>query len=140
MTDQVSRPLGLVSSAGLGRTAPERANPAIAQALERLKHVDREVWDDIEAALRGTTEDHHNPELDELDCTLLLDLLWLYRHAEPLLTDKAAEVVASRERMDDCLQVLRMVDDNNRVDAGERRKAWRGSFVVSEVRRVLGAP
>jgi hypothetical protein len=35
--------------------------------------------------------------------------------------------------------VLRMVDDNHRVDAGETRKAWRGSFVVSEVRRVLEA-
>lgn len=37
----------------------------------------------------------------------------------------------------DMRMVLRMVDDNHRVDAGEKRKAWRGSFVVSEVRRVL---
>ena len=42
------------------------------------------------------------------------------------------------ERLADALQVLRMVDDNHRVEAGERRKAWRGSFVVAEVRRVLG--
>jgi hypothetical protein len=27
-------------------------------------------------------------------------------------------------RIGDLLQVLRMVDDNNRVDAGEDRKAW----------------
>lgn len=39
----------------------------------------------------------------------------------------------------DMRMVLRMVDDNHRVDAGEKRKAWRGSFVVSEVRRVLEA-
>lgn len=36
------------------------------------------------------------------------------------------------------LQVLRMVDDNNRVDDGEDRRAWRGDFVAAEVRRVLG--
>lgn len=41
-------------------------------------------------------------------------------------------------RISDLLDVLRMVDDNNRADAGEDRKAWRGDFVVSEVRRVLG--
>jgi hypothetical protein len=41
-------------------------------------------------------------------------------------------------RCEDLMQVLRMVDDNNRVDAGEDRKAWRGAFVESEVRRVLG--
>jgi hypothetical protein len=42
-------------------------------------------------------------------------------------------------RLDDALAVLRMVDDNHRVDAGERRKAWHGPFVVREVRRVLEA-
>lgn len=47
------------------------------------------------------------------------------------------ETQALRERLDDALQVLRMVDDNNRVDAGERRKAWRHAFVAAEVRRVL---
>lgn len=39
----------------------------------------------------------------------------------------------------DMRMVLRMVDDNHRVDAGEKRKAWSGRFVVSEVRRVLEA-
>lgn len=42
------------------------------------------------------------------------------------------------ELIADMLGVLRMVDDNNRVDAGEKRKAWSGSFVAAEVRRVLG--
>jgi hypothetical protein len=35
------------------------------------------------------------------------------------------------------LEVLKMVDDNNRADEGEDVKSWRHSFVVSEVRRVL---
>ena len=44
-----------------------------------------------------------------------------------------------QSRIADPLQVLRMVDDNHRADAGERRKAWSGRFVVEEVRRALGA-
>lgn len=35
--------------------------------------------------------------------------------------------------------VLDMVDTNNRVAEGEKRKAWSGSFVKQEVRRVLRA-
>ena len=49
------------------------------------------------------------------------------------LMDEAADAI------EDLRQVLRMVDDNNRVDAGEDRKAWRGDFVDAEVRRALGA-
>lgn len=37
----------------------------------------------------------------------------------------------------DALFVLGMVDKNNRIDAGEKGKAWSGRFVVDEVRRVL---
>jgi len=47
-------------------------------------------------------------------------------------------IKAKGAELADALQVLRMVDDNNRVDAGEDRKAWRGDFVGAEVRRVLG--
>ena len=47
------------------------------------------------------------------------------------------ETQALRARLDDALQALRMVDDNNRVDEREKRKAWRHSFVAAEVRRVL---
>lgn len=42
------------------------------------------------------------------------------------------------DKIEDLLQVLRMVDDNHRVDDGEDRKAWRHAFVVAEVRRALG--
>jgi hypothetical protein len=52
---------------------------------------------------------------------------------------KGKEMQELRARLEDALETLRMVDDNNRVDAGEDRKAWRGDFVESEVRRVLGA-
>lgn len=74
---------------------PTDRDAAIRQALDRLRHVDREIWEDVESALRSALEDHHDAELDELDCTLLLDLLWLFRHAEPLLTGKAAYLTGS---------------------------------------------
>ena len=64
-----------------------------------------------------------------------------YRTQE-LLDFAAAVAAAERDRLHgriaDLLDVLRMVDDNNRVDAGEVLKSWRGDFVVAEVRRVLG--
>jgi len=56
---------------------------AIRDAMESLRHVDREIWDDITSALESAKEDHCNAELDELDCALLLDLLWLYRNGAP---------------------------------------------------------
>ncbi|MES1977335.1 MAG: hypothetical protein V4451_04820 [Pseudomonadota bacterium] len=48
--------------------------------LERLKHVDAEVWNDITAALEVTVNEHWSPDLDELDANLLLDLVRLYRN------------------------------------------------------------
>lgn len=51
-----------------------------------------------------------------------------------------AEASVAQARLDDALAVLRMVDDNHRVNAGERRKAWHGPYVVREVRRVLEVP
>ena len=56
------------------------------------------------------------------------------QRALPLYTEAATE---NSERLADALMVLRMVDDNNRVCAGEPRKAWDGKFVAREVRRVL---
>jgi len=55
-----------------------------------------------------------------------------------LLAFVAEQVAAANARVADMLQVLRMVDDNHRVDDGEDRKAWRHAFVVAEVRRALG--
>ena len=52
--------------------------------------------------------------------------------------DQHALMNEAADTIEDLRQVLRMVDDNNRVDAGEDRKAWRGAFVDAEVRRVLG--
>lgn len=52
-----------------------------------------------------------------------------------LAGDSDAE--ALRARLDDALFVLGMVDKNNRIDAGEKGKAWSGRFVADEVRRVL---
>lgn len=118
----------------VGRLGPERGNTAIAQALERLRYVDRSIWDDVEAALRATTEDHHNPELDELDCTLLLDLLWLYRHAEPLLTGKAPRQLVSVSSIDiekmlaACVPGGSFCDPQQVADAIRRYcDAWPGS-------------
>ena len=48
-----------------------------------------------------------------------------------------AELALLRVRLDDALFVLGMVDKNNRIDAGEKGKAWDGRFVTEEVRRVL---
>lgn len=50
-----------------------------APDLERLQHIDAEVWSDIDTALNAALADHCDPVLDELDCTLLLDLVRLYR-------------------------------------------------------------
>lgn len=61
-----------------------------------------------------------------------------YFTAAQLLAFGAEQVAAANARLADVLGVLQMVDDNQRVDDGEDRKAWRGSFVVDEVRRVLG--
>ena len=47
------------------------------------------------------------------------------------------DVAALQTRLDDALFVLGMVDKNNRINAGEKGKAWSGRFVVEEVRRVL---
>jgi len=47
------------------------------------------------------------------------------------------DVAALQTRLADALFVLGMVDKNNRIDAGERGKAWSGRFVAEEVRRVL---
>jgi hypothetical protein len=93
----VERPLGL---------GPERANPAVQQALERLRYVGKEIWDDITRALEAAKEDHCSPDMDELDCTLLLDLLWLYRHAEPLLTGKAVEVANAAAMRERCASLI----------------------------------
>jgi hypothetical protein len=56
--------------------------------------------------------------------------LWVHNLAD--------EVDRLRAQLEDATQVLRMADDNNRVDAGEKRKAWAASFVDEEIRRVLG--
>lgn len=50
---------------------------------------------------------------------------WVMRHG------------AVTARLDDALGVLGMVDTNNRIADGGKGKAWRGSFVAQEVRRVL---
>ena len=60
---------------------------------------------------------------------------------EPADTAARLELVRQRDvlldRLAEALQVLSMVDKNNRIDAGEKGKAWSGRFVVEEVRRVL---
>ena len=57
---------------------------------------------------------------------------------EPATLAEVSELFnAMAERLADALEVLRMVDKNNRIDEGEKGKAWSGRFVVDEVRRVL---
>ena len=56
-----------------------------------------------------------------------------------LMTSSALDAAGIRDRLADALYVLGMVDKNNRIDGGEKGKAWSGRFVVEEVRRVLVA-
>ena len=57
-----------------------------------------------------------------------------------LIRLKGKEMQDLQARLDDALETLRMVDDNNRADAGEDRKTWRAEFVEAEIRRVLAGP
>ena len=54
------------------------------------------------------------------------------------MTPNAPDAGIIQDRLADAIFVLGMVDKNNRIDAGEKGKAWSGRFVVDEVRRVLG--
>lgn len=54
---------------------------------DRLQHVTPDVWDDIESALQQAIDNNYGPDLDVLDCTLLLDLVRVHRgigEAKPL--------------------------------------------------------
>lgn len=53
------------------------------------------------------------------------------------LNDAHRRQIVLAEALEEALFVLGMVDKNNRIDAGEKGKAWSGRFVVEEVRRVL---
>lgn len=53
------------------------------------------------------------------------------------LNDAHRRQIVLAEALEAALFVLGMVDKNNRIDAGEKGKAWSGRFVVEEVRRVL---
>lgn len=86
----------------------------------------------------GTNEPEHCPN----GCGPLWRVTW-EQEAQYLgkrMNEWADRAIAAEKRLADALGVLRMVNDNHRVDAGERRKAWHGPFVVREVRRVLEAP
>ena len=63
--------------------------------------------------------------LSQRPATMVERVLW--RQMEDLHT-----------RLGDALFTLGMVDKNNRIDAGEKGKAWNGQFVANEVRRVIG--
>ncbi|MEY2875255.1 MAG: hypothetical protein RLZZ373_2626 [Pseudomonadota bacterium] len=64
-----------------------------------------------------------------------------YGLAPERFRDPIAKIERLRAHLDDALFVLGMVDKNNRIDAGEKGKAWSGRFVIEEVRRVLaGTP
>ena len=54
-----------------------------------------------------------------------------------VIRSKGKEMQELQARLDDALETLRMVDDNNRADAGEDRKTWRAEFVAAEIKRVL---
>ncbi|MEY2854636.1 MAG: hypothetical protein RL030_1768 [Pseudomonadota bacterium] len=119
MTEQTSPPVALGSSEGLGPNAA---------VVERDPH-------------RGGSS---------YEASMLRNLLarihrdgghYLEQHGlDKALEDADAQVVQwlmLQDRLADALFVLGMVDKNNRIDAGEKGKAWSGRFVVEEVRRVL---
>ncbi len=62
--------------------------------IERLRHIDSEIWDDIVSALTDAKDNGYSADLDELDCTLLLDLVRLYRN------DAASEAEALRAEVE----------------------------------------
>ena len=64
-------------------------NPVVREAIERLSHVDAYTWDEVTSVVEAAKENGGNAGFDALDCTLLLDLLWLYRHARPVLEHAA---------------------------------------------------
>lgn len=66
---------------------PTDLNPAVREAIERLSYVDQDTWDEVTSAVEAAKENGGNAGFDVLDCTLLLDLLWLYRHARLVLED-----------------------------------------------------
>lgn len=121
----------------VGRMPPERVNPAIAEAVERLRHVDRAIWDDVESALLEAREGHQDAEVDELDCTLLLDLIWLYRHAEPLLTNKAAvSNAARRAEAQMIIEAPAMLSLLKRIRRGDLHQRVR--YLYDEASAVIG--
>ena len=139
-----------------GKTGADRAGwmedaGYFRAAVEAVDERDRLLADN---ALLSATEQRLRTLLDGADRRAVAngkDREELAAQAADVAGERAAnagltaeiEVVCARltrlsSRLDDALFVLGMVDKNNRIDAGEKGKAWSGLFVVEEVRRVLG--
>jgi len=130
-----------------GRAPQGQELSAFALGVEVGAERYAETWDALQFAVKNyqdmsSKKDHATATVYQFHYALK-DAGWHPGRTDDNLCDviraKGKEMQELRTRLDDALETLRMVDDNNRVDAGEDRKAWRGDFVESEVRRVLGA-
>lgn len=66
---------------GCGRTIAQHDKllHCYPEAAPVLADINAEIWDDIERALIVAMGDHCSPDLDELDSSLLLELVLRYR-------------------------------------------------------------
>lgn len=114
-----------------GAAAPQRAEPSqVAQAVPvAIKRPCR--------CVNSCQEDEIGLGGAEIYCDGLHNRDGSRIKATPPTADPAVQRDALQARLDDALFVLGMVDKNNRIDAGERGKAWSGRFVIDEVRCVV---
>lgn len=106
------------------------------QALSLLQ----QAFDALEATADSDIEDFED-EQDEAEavpaqyaCRKIMEAMGLMKERGDVApANIGAQLQLANKNMADMLEVLRMVDDNNREDG----KAWRGSFVEEEVRRVV---
>lgn len=148
-------PMRVVTKEVNSRVPPQVALARIRRSLtdeEGPAHLCPEPADGLEFDARGVLgpkRDAHRGG-DSYEASMLRNLLarihrdgghYLEQHGlDKALEDADAQVVqwlTMQDRLADALFVLGMVDKNNRIDAGEKGKAWSGRFVVEEVRRVL---
>lgn len=115
---------------------------AIATFLERTGQY---VTNDAtrEAALTEAYAEGRKDEAEEREATLPIEiygtLFEVPIRVHVHLVAQDMEIQRLTKNLHDARLALQMVDDNNRAEAGEPVKSWRGSFVVEEVRRVLAA-
>jgi hypothetical protein len=117
-----------------GRDEPAADAQALREAAILARVALKESWFYLGP---GTPGDSINSALNALDAALGTD-----RSEDKANSGEDAQALKEalsevNSILDDALDVLRMVDHNDRIDAGGPGKAWSGQYVIDEVRRVL---